>query len=216
MKFPNIPAAAWAAIAGGLLVLVVYERFFRPEPFRLPPPVQVALDSAKARQLRSDAYEDSLTRIAAEAKAQEAAAAARAAAANRRAALAQASADSLAAEARRIEIVRTSPPDTLADTWHRAFDAKAAEANELRVIVSTDSAKIAFLRVQLFAMTAGRDSAVSRNHQTDQINDDLKRALAKKGECRLVPHTPIGCPTRVEAGATGLLLGGILGVALTR
>lgn len=188
----------WATVSGALALALVFSSCPRPDPDKVPAPVQKTVDSLEATRPAFDDRRDSTVRVVVidTARARKAETVAKAATA--RAEGLRKEADSLAAQA-----VASADSALL---WRQAYERRTAEADQLRTAnAAADSALQAERSARVRLGQLFSESELRRRQAEEVAIPGLERAIAQlEKPCRILG--PIPCPSRKVsflAGAIG-------------
>lgn len=186
---------ALIAVAGAALMYMVMNVARPPSQDKIPPDLQVTLDSMGRTQLAHDLMQDSLTQLQRQDSILRAAEQLRAQMAASRARLQKMTADSLAAMAQ------------TADEWHAAHDARAKEAQEWQ---ASAAAKDSALTLEIAAHARTKFQLTEETKRRVELETvivpGLRETIASlEKPCRVARYIP--CPSRTVTGLLGAGLG---------
>ncbi len=175
-------------------VVVIWRADHQPAP--LPAAVRALDDSLRATRADVAAAIDTLTKSS---TAHERAA--------DRSGIVAARHDSAAVVAGRLadslgELARRSADS--AGAYRAAYEARTAEAIELRGTIRADSETIGQLRATVADERLRFSTLARRDTLLEQVNGDLRTAAERAGECRILWR--VKCPTRAQAFGAGAAL----------
>ncbi len=198
----------WIGVAVLLLVGAVWlwSRHKGNEP-KIPIETQRTLDSLKETSWEFKHQKDSIIRVVVYDTVQAIRAETAARQARARAQTEQHRADSLAM------VARTSTDS--ASTWRQAYEARTAEAVELRTTVAAKDSAYRFERDARQALSVLYGADTTRRIAIERVNADLVKAIARLEQpCRVIG--PIPCPSRTASAILAGTLGAIAGNQVKR
>lgn len=195
-----------SAVAAVILVIVgglwLWSRHKGNEP-KIPKETQETIDSLRVTKPVFEHTQDSIRRVVVYDTVQATRAQAAAEKARASAKAQQHRADSLAV------VAATAAVDS-ARAWHAAYDARTAEAEQLRTAFAEKDSAYRSERHARQALEVSYGADTTRRVAIEKVNKDLLKAIDRLEQpCRVLG--PIPCPTRTVAAVGSGILGLIIG-----
>lgn len=90
-----------------------------------------------------------------------------------------------------------------ASAWHSAYDARNAEAVDLRKTVDSDIVVIASLKADTTDLRFQLSTVNKRLKTTEDVNKGLRKDLENARQCRIIGR--LNCPSRIQTAALTLV-----------
>lgn len=90
-----------------------------------------------------------------------------------------------------------------ASAWHSAYDARNAEATDLRKAVDSDVVVIVSLKADTTDLRFQLRIVNTRLKTTEDVNEGLRKDLAEARECKILGR--LNCPSRTQTAALTLV-----------